>query len=222
MLITEKLLSLEEAASRLNVCKLTLRTWDNEKKLPAVKTKGGHRRYRESDILKFQGHDVPKKKDNPDVVCIYARVSSHEQKQKGDLDRQKARLLESCMAKKYQADFILCDVGSGMSSSRPKLKTLFGLVRERKINKVVLEHKDRLTRWHFGIFKEFFNSFGVEIEWVDEGVEKTYEQELVDDMITLMSSFSSRIYGKRSAENRKARKLAKMTEMMKQNITSAQ
>jgi len=61
MLITEKLLSLEEAANRLNVCKLTLRTWDNEKKLPAVKTKGGHRRYRESDILKFQGHEKKSK-----------------------------------------------------------------------------------------------------------------------------------------------------------------
>lgn len=212
MSITEKLLSLEEAANRLNVCKLTLRNWDNEGKLPAVKTKGGHRRYRESDILKFQGHDIPEQKV-VDAVAIYARVSSHEQRQKGDLDRQKGRLLEYCMGKKYQADFILTDVGSGMSCSRPKLKTLFKLVREGKIKKVVVEHKDRLTRWSFGVYKEFFDAFGVEIEWMDEGVEKSYEQELVDDMITLMSSFSSRIYGKRSAENRKQRKLQKMMEM---------
>jgi putative resolvase len=216
MLITEKLLSLEEAANRLNVCKLTMRTWDNEGKLPAVKTKGGHRRYRESEILRFQGLEVPEEKENPDAVCVYARVSSHEQKQKGDLDRQKVRLLEACGKKKYIAEYVLTDVGSGISATRPKLKTLFGLVKDQKIKKVVVEHRDRLTRFAFGVYEAFFNSYGVEIEFLDDGTEKTYEQELVDDMIMLMSSFSSRIYGKRSAENKKARKLAKLTELAEQ------
>ena len=214
----ENLLTLEEAAKKLNVCKLTLRNWDNDGKLVSVRTKGGHRRYRESDIAKFQGVEVDKAAVNKDVVAVYARVSSHEQKTKGDLDRQKGRILETCLNLKYNAEYILCDVGSGMSSNRPRLKTLFNLVRERKINKVVVEHKDRLTRFHFGVFEEFFRSFDVVIEAIDDGKERTYEEELVNDMITLMSSFSSKIYGKRSAENRKQRKLAKLAAEMQAKI----
>src|ERR1035437_9592541 len=112
----ENLLTLSQAAQKLNVCKLTLRNWDNEGKLVSVRTKGGHRRYRESDIAKFQGVEMDKAVVNKDVVAIYARVSSHEQKTKGDLDRQKGRILEACVNLKYNAEYILCDVGSGMSS----------------------------------------------------------------------------------------------------------
>ena len=71
-------------------------------------------------------------------------------------------------------------------------------------------HKDRLTRFNFGVYEVFFLSHGVTVEWVEDNKSKTYEQELVDDMISLMSSFSSKIYGKRSAENRKKRKLDKL------------
>lgn len=60
------------------------------------------------------------------------------------------------------------------------------------------------------MYERFFASHGVAIEWMDSGKSKTYEEELVDDMISLMSSFSSKIYGKRSAENRQRRKLEKL------------
>jgi predicted site-specific integrase-resolvase len=100
-----------------------------------------------------------------------------------------------------------------MSSNRPRLKQLFKLVEDHAITKVIVEHKDRLTRFNFGVYERFFLSHGVTIEWVDSNKSKTYEEELVDDMISLMSSFSSKIYGKRSAENRKKRKLEKLTKM---------
>lgn len=94
-----------------------------------------------------------------------------------------------------------------MSDQRAKLKQLFKLVADGKIDKVIVEHKDRLTRFNFNFLHEFFDSYDVAIEWVSETMtNKSYEQELVEDMLTLMSSFSNKIYGKRSAENRKKKK----------------
>jgi len=140
---------------------------------------------------------------NKPSVAVYTRVSSHEQKTKGDLDRQKARLLEYCAKKQYQVDYIYDEVGSGMNDSRSKLHQLLKVIFERKINKVIIEHKDRLSRFNFNIFKVFFESYGVTIEYVEETLPKAFEDELVEDMLSLMASFSAKIYGKRSAENRK-------------------
>jgi putative resolvase len=96
---------------------------------------------------------------NLDEVCIYGRVSSHEQKQKGDLDRQCQRLSDYCAKKKYKVSYILKDVGSGLSDTRKSLLKLFNLVVDKKISKVIIEHKDRLTRFQFKVFEYFFNSY---------------------------------------------------------------
>ncbi len=137
-------------------------------------------------------------------------MSSHEQKQKGDLDRQKTRIMEYAVKKKYKVAHVLEDVGSGMGSNRARLKKLFDLVENHEITRVIVEHKDRLTRFNFGVYERYFHSHGVTIEYAEDVQSKTYEQELVDDMISLMSSFSAKIYGKRSAENRKRRKAEKL------------
>ena len=136
-------------------------------------------------------------------VAVYCRVSSHDQKQKGDLDRQKARLLGHCVKKKYPVEQVFDEVGSGMNDSRSKLHKMLQLVFERKISRVIIEHKDRLSRFNFNIFKVFLESYGVAIEYVEETLPKAFEAELVEDMLSLMASFSAKIYGKRSAENRK-------------------
>jgi predicted site-specific integrase-resolvase len=81
------------------------------------------------------------------------------------------------------------------------------MVSNKEINKVVIEHKDRLTRFNFEFLVEFFKSHNVEIEWTDNVLNKSFENELVEDMLSLLSSFSNKIYGKRSSENRKKKKL---------------
>ena len=202
----ETLISVSEAAKQLGVSVYALRLWDRNGKLVALRTAGGHRRYRQSDVIRLQG--LESEEENPNLVCVYCRVSSQDQKQKGDLDRQKSRLLEYCAEQEYKVAVILFDVCSGMKAKRPKLKQLFELVSEHKINKVVVEYKDRLARFMFEIFEVFFNSHGVEIECVEEVLPKSFENELVSDMLSLLSSFSSRIYGKRSADNRRKKKEA--------------
>lgn len=206
----EKLLGIKEVASILNVTKQTLRNWDKGARLTPIKTVGGHRRYKESDIKKFLNEveaEVPK---NQQRVATYSRVSSHEQKQKGDLERQHNRLVEYCAKNGYLLHKSYSEVGSGMSDNRSKMLQLFNLVKNREINKVVVENKDRLTRFQFQVFICYFESHGVTVEVVENRIDGTYEQELVDDIMSLMASFSGKLYGQRSAERRKKMKLERM------------
>lgn len=207
--MNDRLIPIREASRMLGLSTRQLLRLDSPDKIPSMKTDGGHRRYRMSDIQTRMGiSEDTQKKELP--VAVYCRVSSHEQKQKGDLDRQKARLLEYCVKKKYPVEQVFDEVGSGMNDTRSKLQQLMKLVFERKINRVIIEHKDRLSRFNFNIFKVFFESYGVTIEYVEETLPKAFEDELVEDMLSLMASFSAKIYGKRSAENKK--KLKQLAE----------
>lgn len=199
---SKKLVRIAKAAEFLGVGISTLRLWDDSGTLKAERTKGGHRRYRIEDIERLQGIVS---EDNPpnDCVAVYCRVSSHDQKQKGDLERQKLRLLEYCVSKQYRVGYVFEETLSGMNDNRPKLHKLIDLAVERKINRLVIEYKDRLARFNFGIFVKLFESHGVTVEWCEEVLPKSYEAELVEDMLSLLSSFSAKIYGKRSAERRK-------------------
>lgn len=200
----DKLLTIKQVSETLNVSQETLRIWDRDGKLPSVRSQGGHRRWRESDILTYMGSETEKEEVvSSKVVCIYGRVSSHDQKQKGDLDRQLQRLSEHCAKKKYRVESILKDVGSGLSDSRKGLLKLLNLVVEKKIGKVVIEHRDRLTRFQYGLFEFFFKSYGVDIEVIEKKDDIRQEEELVEDMLSLIASFSGRLYGRRSAKNRK-------------------
>ena len=205
MMSKDRLIPLKKAAALLGVHPNTLRNWDDTGQLKAVRTHGGHRRFRESDILLILGREGPSQDQDEGFikVAVYCRVSSHDQKTKGDLDRQVGRVSAFCSDKGFHVVETLTDVGSGMSDTRPKLRNLFKLVNEGKISKVVVEHKDRLCRFGFGVMEAYFASHGVEVIWTDEVLGKSYEEELVEDILSLMASFSARIYGKRSAENRK-------------------
>ncbi len=199
----DRLLTIKQVSETLNVSQETLRTWDRDGKLPSVRSQGGHRRWRESDILSYMGSEIEEEEPvSSKVVCIYGRVSSHDQKQHGDLDRQLQRLSEHCVKKKYRVESILKDVGSGLSDSRKGLLKLLNLVVEKKIGKVVIEHRDRLTRFQYGLFEFFFKSYGVEIEVVEKK-DVGEDEELVEDIMMLMASFSGKLYGRRSAKNRR-------------------
>lgn len=204
------LIDIRKASKMLGVDVTTLRYWDKSGKLKAQRTAGGHRRYLLSDIQALQGIEVASSVnlDNENVVAIYARVSSHEQKQKGDLDRQKGRLLEYCIKNKYEVKHIFEEVGSGMSDTRTKLNRLCDIAEKRDVSKLIVEHRDRLTRFNYRLYERYFKSHGVEIVFIEETLPKSYEAELVEDIMSLVASSSSKIYGKRSAENRRKKRKA--------------
>lgn len=199
----DKLLTLQEAKSILNVSKSTLQRWDNNGKLVALRTEGGHRRYKLPDIENILGIINNKEEDNKEIiVATYARCSTPDQKAHGDIERQSMRLFEYCTKHKYKVEHIIKDMGSGLNDKRKGFTKLCNLVVNKKINKVIIEHKDRLTRFQYNLIEFFFNSYGVEIELLDKK-EYTEQEELVNDMMMLIASFSGRLYSARAKENRK-------------------
>ena len=202
--MNKPILSIKEAAEILGVSDETLRNYERDGKLSPTYTDGGHRRYKRIDIEKFAGIYIePITQVGTNRVAIYCRVSSHEQKQKGDLERQIGRMTQEALKRGYKIVSVFDEVGSGMNDSRKKLHKLFELVETNQIDIVLVEHKDRLSRFCFNYLVSYFKSYGVKIELVEEILGKGYETELVEDILSLMASFSAKIYGKRSSQNRK-------------------
>jgi putative resolvase len=185
----ERLYTLKEAKKLLGVTTRTIQRWDKEGKIRVVRTVGGRRRIPESEIKRILGLKEER------VVVGYARVSSTTQKD--DLERQKQLLHSYAKDKGYGEIQILSDVGSGLNEERKGFLELLEMVAERKVSKVIVAHKDRLTRFGFETLRKLFQAFGTEIEVIDsEG--KTPQEELVEDLMTIVSHFAGKLYGMRS------------------------
>ena len=198
-----KLLNIREASEFLNVTPDCLRKWHKSGRLIPLKTAGGHRRYDLDELKKFVGQEINENKEENDNCCVtYARVSSDSQKQSGDLDRQSMRLSEYCAKNNLYVKYIITDVGSGMNDNRSGFARLTELVVKRKVSAVIVEHKDRLTRFQFNFIKKMFESYGCEVIVIN-GIDVSDTEELAADMMSLLASFSGKFYGKRSFERRK-------------------
>jgi len=145
-------------------------------------------------------------KPNEVRAVIYARVSSHKQRKDGNLDRQVERLRNYCSAKGYKVVDIITDVASGLKEDRSGLQKLFDIVEKQQADVVVVEFRDRLTRFGFDYLKRYFESHGVRVEVVEE-TEKGYMEELIEDFVAIVIIFACRIYGKRSQKFRKIKKV---------------
>ena len=139
----------------------------------------------------------------PSSVVLYARVSSSDQKQ--DLDRQLSRLVEVVTSKGLQVVKVIKEIGSGLNGKRTKLLTI---LRDPNVKTIVVEHKDRLARFGFEYLEALLSASGRRIIVVDETEMK---DDLVQDMIDVLTSFYARLYGRRSAKNR-AKKALKEIE----------
>lgn len=198
----DKLYNISKTAKILDVTPKTLRVWDKENKLKPILTSGGHRRYKESDINKFLGNETQKEK-HFEVCVTYARVSSQKQKTSGDLDRQSQRLSEYCVKHHLYVEHIIKDVGSGLNDKRLGFQHLIDLVVKRKVSKVIVEYKDRLTRFQFNFIRQMFLEFGCETIVINDNEDVSDGEELTRDLMALLASFSGKYYGRRSLERRR-------------------
>jgi predicted site-specific integrase-resolvase len=135
----------------------------------------------------------------PSSVVLYARVSSSDQKQ--DLDRQLSRLVEYATSQGFQVKGAIKEVGSGLNDKRAKL---LSILRDPNIRTIVVEHKDRLDRFGFEYMEALLVASGRRIIVVDES---EMRDDLVQDMIDVLTSFCTRLYGRRSAKSRAKRAL---------------
>ena len=189
----ERLYTMKEASNLLGVHIRTIQKWDKEGKIRCVRTVGGKRRVPESEIKRILGIREERK------IVGYARVSSHTQKD--DLERQ-IELIKSYARERNWEVEILKDVGSGLNESRRNFQKLLRMVMNKEVSKVIVAYPDRLTRFGFKTLEELFKSYGTQIVTINRE-EKSPQQELVEDLITIVSHFAGKLYGMRSHKYRK-------------------
>ena len=196
----EKLFNLKEAMEYLHISKSTIHRWDREGVLVALRTNGGHRRYTKKQLDEVAGlsdETIVESKNTETRAVIYARCSTTEQKTRGDIDRQAQRITEYSVKKQYKIVDIIKDCGSGINDKRKGFIKLCNLVVNDKVDVVIIEHKDRLTRFQYNLIEFFFSRFNVRIE-VTENKQTTETEELVNDLMMLMTSFSVKLYSNKA------------------------
>jgi putative resolvase len=181
--MADKLLSSKKACELLGVTQMTLWRWTKAGKIKAIRTLGGMYRYSMSEIDRILG-----KQPTGNRVVIYGRVSSYDQKQHGDLDRQIEVLREYATKNNLQIVDIITDVASGLNTKRKGLIKLFRMVENKEIDKVLITYRDRLTRFGFEYLEAYFKSYGVEIVVLNTK-DMTQQDEFMQDLIEIITSF---------------------------------
>jgi Predicted site-specific integrase-resolvase len=190
-----KMISISEVSNLTGVTVKTLKIWDNEGKLKAkFKTSGGHRRYDMDDIEKFIGLNENQQNIQRNVF-IYCRVSTKKQADSGNLLRQKERLIQYCDEKQYNIIHIFEEVASGLNDKRRELIKM--LRRLNEVNSIIVEYPDRFARFGYNYLQEFCKSLSVDIEAIQQNEKLEPNEEMVNDLISIVTCFSARLYGSR-------------------------
>jgi excisionase family DNA binding protein len=182
------------AAHRLGVSTRTLRRYTHEGRLPDARSAGGRRIFRIGDL------DAIARKPRAGKAVGYARVSSRRQQAEGDLDRQVARLRE------HDTELIVfSDVASGLSDRRAGLGKALGECMKPGVDRLLVEHPDRLARFGVGVIEHLLAGYGVSVVYTGQPEDESAESELVRDMLAVVTSFAGRLYGQRSAKTKRLR-----------------
>lgn len=188
----KRLVKIGEAAKLLGTTPDTLRKWEASGEIiPTRKTKGGTRYYDVTELLQLETSDHP--------TIGYARVSSNDQK--ADLERQQIMLETYCAAKGWRTE-IIKDLGSGMNYRKKGLQTLLEKILRKQMKRLVLTHKDRLLRFGAELVFSLCEIQGIEIVIIHKGEQPSFEEELAQDVLEIITVFSARLYGSRSKKNR--------------------
>lgn len=194
MVVKEKLYTVKKASEILGVHPKTIQKWDREGKIKTIRTPGGRRRIPESEIKRLLGINEEK-----GLILGYARVSS--QAQKDDLERQVKAIEQYAKERGWQVQ-ILTDIGPGLNEDRKNYRKLLELVTNGKVSKVITTYPDRLTRFGFKTLEFFFKENGAEIIIINDK-ENSPREELIEDLITIISHFAGKLYGMRSHKYKK-------------------
>ena len=189
------------ASELLGVTPQTLRRWEREGQvLPDRVSEGGTRYYEINHLLGLRELET-------DLTVAYARASSHDQKE--DLKRQGETLERYCTRQGWRYELIQ-DLGSGMNYRKKGLKRLLEMILNRQVKRVVLTHKDRLLRFGAELVFALCEARHVEVVILNQGEESSFEEELVQDVLEMITVFSARLYGSRSHKNKKLVEAAKV------------
>ncbi|MFX0063830.1 MAG: IS607 family transposase [Candidatus Hermodarchaeota archaeon] len=201
------------AASLIGVTPKTIRRWDKSGKITCHRPVGGHRRIALVEIQRIVTGVKLEEKDTK--VAIYARVSSHEQKKKGDLERQIQVAQEYCQERGMRQPVVFTDVASGLNTNRSGLNKLCQQIEGGEIQSVLVTYQDRLTRFGHSYLERYFRSHGATVRVIHQPITQSIEEELVQDLIAIVTAFSGRVYGLRSHKNSKKKEEGKKVSRKK-------
>ena len=191
------LLRISDIEKKYRISHNTIKAWENSNLIQSYRTVGNHRRYLEEDILKLlklnQTNVISK-------VAIYGRTST--QKQKENLDRQLERLRQYCKDKGYKDVIEFSEIASGLNDNRRQLHQLIKLVMHGEINTIVVEYKDRLARCGLNLIIALLEGYNCKVEVIEEASTETENEELVNDLLAVVASFSGRLYGRRGGRKK--------------------
>lgn len=203
----EKLLSSKEVA---NLCGVTIHTvcmWRKEGRLPFMKINDRVILHKIEDVEKLLNKKIfseenAKKRKN----IIYARVSTS--KQKDDLKKQIQILNDFCNSNGIIIDEIFAEIASGMNEDREEFNKIIDLVINKEIDKIYITFEDRLTRFGFKYFENLFDKFDTQIVVLNNKINnESFEEELSNDLISIIHHFSMKMYSNRRKKLKEASKL---------------
>jgi predicted site-specific integrase-resolvase len=192
-----RLIGIGEAAKALGVSISTLRRWELSGRIHVSYTQGGHRRY---DLAELRPEQYRTQRQDALKTIAYARVSSHDQKD--DLERQK-QVLELYCAHQGWTFEVISDIGSGMNDHKKGLKRLLDAILDNQVGRLVLTHKDRLLRFGAELIFSVCEAKNVEVVILNQGEDASFEEDLAKDVLEIITIFSARLYGLHSHKNRK-------------------
>lgn len=180
---------INEFAKRIGRSVQTVRRWEREGKLIAKRLPSGQRYFDESDVRALMG-GAPDKK----VIVVYCRVSRAGQKD--DLASQVAAMEAYCLAGAIPVDEWVQEIGGGMNFKRKQFLSLIDRIQRGEILKLIVAHKDRLMRFGFDLLGHIATENGCEIVVANQE-SLSPQQEMVEDLMAIVHTFSCRLYGMR-------------------------
>ena len=187
-----------ELAKMIGVQTRTVQTYCLKGEIQSIIMPNSKRIISREEVVKYLEKSGLLYHDSFKQDVIYARVSMHKQKESGDLDRQIDYITKKVVKLNPKDLQIYQEVGSGLNDKRKELNKILKLVMQNKIGRIFILYKDRLTRFGFNYLEQICNQFNTKIVVLSEEKEdKTIQEELAEDIISIIHSFSGKFYGMR-------------------------
>lgn len=183
------LITAKQFREKLHITNQTLYNWRNSGLVKFQKFNSKYFLYDVDSVI------LPEKLIENKINIVYSRVSNTKQKE--DLKRQSDLIREFVIKNGYICDLIIEDIASGMNEERIGFSKLMELVFQNKVSKIFISYKDRLVRFGFKYFEKIFKHFGTEIIVLNSTKEEDFQQELTEDLISIIHHFSMKLYSNR-------------------------
>jgi putative resolvase len=184
--------SVAQFAKQVGVSVKTLQRWDREGRLKAKRTLSGRRYYNEADLA--TALNLPQRPAARRTIA-YCRVSSPAQRP--DLQNQRAALSSYAVSKQFVVDDWIMEIGGGLNFERKRFLALVDAIVAGEVERVLIAHQDRLARFGFALIKHLCETHHTELVVMNTET-LSPEQELVQDLMSIIHCFSARVYGLRN------------------------